>query len=437
MRLADPFAARFAVAAILAGLSACAGPAGNTTGVLRDASQYSQPVGPRVTPNTTPLEPAFACMNAQLQAVHVQPIKIGVGLIRDYTGKFSEQDGGSAITQGGSLMAITALGKLHPSVRTFERFDTQVAEWELGSLAKRYLGDEEQHQINNNGQTQQVPWKPYMGGSIIGTDYFIVGGITELNYAVYSGGVQLEIDQLGPSNRVFVANVAVDLRLIDTNTLEVLQSVSLQKQIVGYESKLGVFTFFGNLLVNFQAGEKNNEPTQLAVRTTIEQAVLELLGPLAGVDADQCIHYDAQNISSKVAAAQPKPFPLRIARTLTPLSPAPLAAVAPTSPPVAAAAAPAQASGSSVLVPSAVQTAPASAAQASPATPTDAQAAVPVAAATPVNLTTPPVNLTTPPQTFAMTPDTAAPAGVPQGEAGPRGIGINASRRTVDYSQSQ
>jgi curli production assembly/transport component CsgG/holdfast attachment protein HfaB len=453
---------RIAVAAVAMQLSACVG----ITSVGRDESQFPQPVGPKVTANTTPLESAFGCMTEQLQAVHPAPLKIGVGQIRDYTGKFSEQDGGSAITQGGSLMAITALGKLHPAIRTFERFDTQVSEWELGSLSKRYLGDEQAHQINNNGQVQQVPWKPYMGGTIIGTDYFIVGGITELNYSIYSGGVKLEVDQIGPSHRVFVANVAVDLRLVDTNTLEVIQTVSLQKQIVGYETDVGSFKFFGNTLVDFQAGQKNNEPTQLAVRTTIEQAVLQLLGPLAGVDPQQCIHYDPQQLGNKVSLAQSmrlatgigrnavaRPEAVTVAAAPTNTPPAQPAPPPPSPPPVppAAVVPPSPPAPAPVLCRAATKhhavrhrrrqcTESAAAASTSPAPAAAADApaktAAPVTPPAPVTPAGPPIPDASQIQSFAMPPpDTAAPDGVGTGQAGPRGIGINASRRPRDPTQ--
>ena len=286
------------LAAVL--LGGCAGAGG---GIQRAPDQAPQVVGPSVTRNTTPLEPAFACMGAALRNRLPNKPKIGVGQVRDYTGKFAEADGGSAITQGGSLMTMSALGKLRGAVRVFERFDTTVPEWELGQLGKRYLGDEKIHAVNTNGEVQQVPWKPYTGGTVVETDYFIVGGITELNYTITSGGVRAEINQMGPSARSFVANVAVDLRLIDTKSLEMLETVSLQKQVVGREVGLSVFEFFSDVLVDVEVGGKHLEPLQLAVRTTLEQAVLELLSPMAGVDPSNCIEYRPDNLRLPAGAS--------------------------------------------------------------------------------------------------------------------------------------
>lgn len=415
----------------------------------RAEDQLPQLVGPRVTRNTTPLEPAFACMETALRQASAARMKIGVGQVRDYTGKFSELDGGSAITQGGSLMTISALGKLRGAVRLFERFDTQVAEWELGFLNKRYLGDENQHQVNNNGQMQQVPWKPYLGGTVVETDYFVVGGITELNYAVYSGGVRAEINQMGPSARTFVANVAVDLRLIDSKTLEVLQTVSLQKQVVGYEVKLSVFEFFDSTLVDFEAGTKHNEPLQLAVRTTLEQAVLELMGPLAGVDPQQCIHYSEKNLSLRLTP-ELRPTAIRRAEAA---APEPAASTPP--PPRRATEWP---SGSYRVQPAAGRPGPRSldASDRSGSTPL-----APPAAAGTVSHATPrrvlgeaPAGEVPMPPAAGESAVTAAPMPAPspallplppdtgrrvtgEGEPGPRGIGADSSRRPRELDASE
>ncbi|MDZ7808917.1 MAG: CsgG/HfaB family protein [Arhodomonas sp.] len=183
--------------------------------------------GPPVTENTTPLYNAFACMSDRLKGSYGDeaPPRVAVGNVKDYTGKFSEIDGGNPITQGGALMVISALGKLGDAVRLHERFDTQIAEMELRYLENRYLGDGEPHLVQDNGEGQRrVPWKPYYGGSIMQTDYYIVGGITELNYNIQSGGAELRVNGAGPQARTFTVNVAADLRIIDTQTLEVIET---------------------------------------------------------------------------------------------------------------------------------------------------------------------------------------------------------------------
>lgn len=248
--------------------------------------------GPPVTDNITPMQEAFQCMGQRVRETNRPPLKMSVGNVKDYTGKFSELDGGNPITQGGSLMVISALGKLGGAVQQFERFDTQIAEMELGFMDQRRLGDGDVHVVTNNGQQQQVPWKPYYGGSIMETDYYIVGGITELNYNISSGGAEARINGIGPKARTFTVNVAADLRVVDTRSLAVVHTTSLQKQVVGYEVGFELFRFFDDELVDLNAGLKNQEPLQLAVRTTLELGVLELIGTVTNVNHQPCVNFD-------------------------------------------------------------------------------------------------------------------------------------------------
>jgi outer membrane protein OmpA-like peptidoglycan-associated protein len=270
--------------------------------------------GPPVTDNTTPLEGSFQCMAQKIRESGRNRIRVAVGTVKDYTGKFSESEGGNPITQGGSLMVMSALGKLGDAVRLQERFDTQVTELELRYLDRRYLGDGSVHEVRGKtGGSQKVPWKPYYGGTVIESDYFIVGGITELNYNVQSGGLEVGVDGIGGKGRVYTVNVAVDLRIVDTSSLEVLKTVSLQKQITGYEVGASVFRFFKNTMVDVNAGIKSQEPLQLGVRTTLELGVLELIGSVTGIDQKPLVNFDGVNscpaVSGVPVAAVPAEEP--------------------------------------------------------------------------------------------------------------------------------
>lgn len=260
-------------------------------------------IGPPVRENTTPMEEAFACMRDWLVSAGAPVWGVGVGDVRDYTGKFSEADGGNPITQGGSLMVISALGKLGDRVRLHERFDTRVADMELAYVERRQLGDGREHLVQDGNAQQRVPWLPYHGGTVLRSDYFIVGGITELNYSLQSGGAEVGVAGIGPRARTFTVNVAADLRIVDTKSLVVKRTTSLQKQVVGYEVGIDVFRFFGTTLVDLNAGMKSQEPLQLAVRSTLEQGVLELIGAVTDVDAGPCLNGAARPARAEAAAA--------------------------------------------------------------------------------------------------------------------------------------
>ena len=244
-----------------------------------------------MTSNVTPLDDAFSCMRNAIKDEGKAGLSISVGNIKDYTGKFSEGDGGNPITQGGALMVSSALGKLSGAIQMRERFDTQIAEIELAYLNKQYLGDGKLHRISdaNTNKIKNVKWMPYTGGTILKSDYYIVGGITELNYNIQTGGAELLVTGVGGMHRVFVLNVAVDLRIVDTETLNIEKVVSLQKQLLGYEVGANIFRFWGDRLVDFNAGRKRQEPLQMGVRTALEMGVLELVSHVTNVAADTCV----------------------------------------------------------------------------------------------------------------------------------------------------
>ncbi|WP_310531222.1 CsgG/HfaB family protein [Novosphingobium sp.] len=245
-------------------------------------------VGPPVRDNRTPMDPALACLAERASGSHARVPVIAVGDVRDFTGKFSVGEG-NAVTQGGALMVASALGKLGGAVRIAERFDPAIGERELGYSDRRQLGDGRQHVLGGAGAQAPVPWLPYYGGSITASDFFIVGGITEVNYDIRSGGVEARVNSAGPKHRTYTQSVAVDLRLVDTRSLLVVRTISLTKQFTGYESGFGVFRFFGSDLFDIGLGAKGQEPLQLGIRTALEEGVLRLAGTAIGIDPGECL----------------------------------------------------------------------------------------------------------------------------------------------------
>jgi curli biogenesis system outer membrane secretion channel CsgG/outer membrane protein OmpA-like peptidoglycan-associated protein len=263
-----------------------------------------QPVitGSAARRNQTPLEPAFACVAQALRDKKHPLFGVAVGDVKDYTGKYSQNEG-STITQGGSLMIYSALGKLGNVVQVQERFDTRIAELELAYTDRRQLGDGRTHAVEAGKPA--VPWVPYFGGSILRSNYYIVGGVTELNYNIASSGVELAVSGVGVKRRTFTMNIGVDLRIVDTRTLVVAKTVSLQKQIVGTEVGAGVYRFFSDNLVDINVGNKSQEPLQLGVRTTIEHGVIELISAITDVDPGNCLAQASGFAPAGAAAAQP------------------------------------------------------------------------------------------------------------------------------------
>ncbi len=239
--------------------------------------RYTAPIGGSpVISNETPYSAALRCMAGYTAQ---RPIRIAVGQIADYTGKSESDNSGRKITQGAALMAMSGLSKA--GVRLVERFDTSVAEMELKYANNRLIGAD--------GATPAggADYRQIIAGSIPGSDYYLVGGITELNFNIRSVGASADGGETATNGlkgqtggNMYVMNVGLDLRLVDTKTLQVVDVISYQKQIIGHQVSVGVFDFLGSNFFDASIGQSALEPIQLAVRSVIERAVLEMTSRL-------------------------------------------------------------------------------------------------------------------------------------------------------------
>ena len=253
-------------------------------------------IGTPVRNNVTPMEAALGCYARSLAASGRAPLVIGVGEIKDFTGRYSINEG-NVITQGGSLMLFSALGKLGGTVRIAERYDSTIADRELGYMERRQLGDGAPHDVDG----KKVPWVPYYGGTIQVSDYYIAGGISEVNYNIASRGAEASLNNIGAKRRTYTQSVAVDLRIVDTRTLLVVDAISLSKQFSGYEIGANTFRFFGLGLVDINVGSKGQEPLQLGVRAAIEEAAIRLIGRVTAVDPAPCLALRTQEVQPQTS----------------------------------------------------------------------------------------------------------------------------------------
>ncbi|MFL6690559.1 MAG: hypothetical protein ACJ8IR_10300 [Alphaproteobacteria bacterium] len=198
------------IAAAALALCGCMTAAPDATG------RYVTPAGgaPAIA-NDTPYSGALRCLANYTAG---RRIRIAVGDIANDTG-------GHQITQGGALMAMSALAKA--GVPLIERSGFSAADL--------------------NPQDRLQP------------DYYLMGGITELNANLGSN-----VSAGGPS----VMNIALDLRLVDTRTSNVADVISYQRQIL--------------------VSDWVQEPIQLAVRSIIERAVLEMIARLYAAPEAAC-----------------------------------------------------------------------------------------------------------------------------------------------------
>lgn len=244
-------------------ISACVGITAPNNKGIRPA--YSYPV----TNNDTPYSQCLKSIGKSFTTKN--PPIFAVGEVADKTGQINYEEDGHALSQGVSEMVISAFAKTK-IVRMVERLDLRIplAEVKLSEQSKL---------------TRKV--KDYR--QLPASDFIVVGALTELNYNIVSGGAQLFVRGIGGGARTVVVNVALDLRVIDSRDFSIKYVSSLQKQIYGYEVEANVFRFFGNSLIEFDAGAVRNEPMQLGVRSVVEMAVYQIMTDFLGLpEAPDC-----------------------------------------------------------------------------------------------------------------------------------------------------
>ena len=183
---------------------------------------------------------------------------VAVYSIDDRTGQYKES-GSAVVTQGATDMMITALKRS----RQFKVLD------------RVNFGDfmnEQNLKTNDRLSSGQGP----SIGQMTGADYVIQGAITEYQVDRNTGGVGLNIGGVGGSKEYARATTAVDLRLVDSSSGEVVWSESLKGEIVGEKVGLQAFSFMGNNIVEFETGRGKQEVINLVIRTLLEESVYKI-----------------------------------------------------------------------------------------------------------------------------------------------------------------
>jgi|GEM_PF-494131 len=183
---------------------------------------------------------------------------IAVLEIADDTGEVTET-GSYVVSQGAEDMLITAL-------KRSRQFDV------LDRVSDDNIMQEQDLQENNllaAGEPPQV-------GELLGADYIITGSVTDYQVDKKSGGTGISIAGLGGSKEYAVASTAIDLRLIDASSGEVVWTRSLRDEIEGERVGVEAFSFMGDNIVELETGQGEQEVINLVLRTLLEEAVFEL-----------------------------------------------------------------------------------------------------------------------------------------------------------------
>ena len=197
------------------------------------------------------------------------PVVAAVYGFQDKTGQRKPSDKlaniSFAVTQGAEVYVIKALQEVGGGkwFKVVERvgLDNLTKERQIIRQARESVGD-----------TRQL--KPMMFAGVI-----IEGGIIGYDSNTLTGGAGARWLGIGPSTQYRQDVVTINLRSISVQTGEVLVSVTVTKSIISVGNSLTVFKFFdqGTKAFESEIGFSANEPVNYAVRTAIEQGVVEMV----------------------------------------------------------------------------------------------------------------------------------------------------------------
>lgn len=215
---------------------------------------------PRVT------DPSPTAVSLETLPPARKKIDIAVYQFADLTGKNEPNDTlavfSRAVTQGGTAFVVDALRRAGRG-----NWFTVVERTNLASLLQeRQLINATRKEIDGDN-AKPLPPLHFAGliieGGIIGFDANTVTGGIGANYLGIGGDVKYRRD-----------TVTVGMRVVSVQSGQVLTSVTTTKTVYSVALDGNAFRYVAvNKLLQVEAGITRNEPTQLAVRQTIDLAV--------------------------------------------------------------------------------------------------------------------------------------------------------------------
>ena len=198
-------------------------------------------------------------------------ISVAVYQFTDKTGQRKPQANvasfSTAVTQGAEVFLIKSL----QDVGQGNWFDV-VERTNIDALTKERLIIRQMREAYEGKQAK--PLMPMQFAGII-----MEGGIIGYDSGTESGGAAWRWLGIGPSTSYSKDTVTVSLRAISVNTGKVLAAVTVTKIVYSTADSVAVLKFMNNNTQAFEAetGLTINEPGTLAVKATVEAAVVELI----------------------------------------------------------------------------------------------------------------------------------------------------------------
>lgn len=207
----------------------------------------------------------------KLPAPEGPPIPIAVYGFKDMTGQRKPSTTlslfSTAVTQGAEAYLIKSLQEAGN-----RQWFTVVERVGLDNLLKERQMIKQTREIYDGVNAKMLP--PLTLAGII-----LEGGIIDYNSNTLTGGTGFRVLGIGPYTQYTQDLVVISLRLVSVQTGEVLTSVTIEKNLLSSAEGATAFRFYNQATqaFEFDASQTFNEPGNYALRSAIEQGVIELV----------------------------------------------------------------------------------------------------------------------------------------------------------------
>ena len=198
-------------------------------------------------------------------------ISVAVYSFKDLTGQRKNSQTlslfSTAVTQGAEAYLIKSLSEAGN-----RQWFTVVERANLDNLLKERQMIKQTREIYEGANAKILP--PLTLAGVI-----LEGGIIDYNSNVLTGGTGVAIFGIGPYTQYTQDQVVISLRLVSVQTGEVLTSVTIEKNLLSTMDGATAMKFFNQNTQTFEfdSSQSFNEPGNYALRSAIEQGIVELV----------------------------------------------------------------------------------------------------------------------------------------------------------------
>jgi len=173
----------------------------------------------------------------------------------------------TAVTQGAESYLIKSLQEAGN-----RQWFTVVERTNLDNLLKERQMIKQTREIYEGANAKPLP--PLTLAGVI-----VEGGIIDYNSNILTGGTGFAVLGIGPYTQYTQDQVVISLRLVSVQTGEILTSVTIEKNLLSTQDGATAMRFYdqGTKSFEFDSSQTFNEPGNYALRSAIEQGIVELV----------------------------------------------------------------------------------------------------------------------------------------------------------------